>query len=102
MQITEGATYAPNRTEDPPGTTRTRSAKENCRAPECLTRILSFTRSQSEYVSQQLGYLAGNDLYNAYVEGRLTPSGLRKLFLSHIHEPGVAREQYFQLISRLQ
>ncbi len=77
-------------------------AKENCRAPECLTRILSFTRSQSEYVSQQLGYLAGNDLYNAYVEGRLTPSGLRKLFLSHIHEPGVAREQYFQLISRLQ
>ncbi len=78
------------------------SAKENCRAPECLTRILSFTRSQSEYVSEQLGYLAGNDLYNAYVEGRLTPSALRKLFLSHIHEPGAAREEYFQLISRLQ
>ncbi len=32
MQITDGATYAPKRTEDPPGTTRTRSATENCRA----------------------------------------------------------------------
>src|SRR5689334_22497726 len=32
MQITEGATYAPVRTEDPPGTTLTRSAAENFRA----------------------------------------------------------------------
>src|ERR1700722_6824160 len=28
-QITEGATYAPERTDDPPGTMRTRSATEN-------------------------------------------------------------------------
>src|SRR5258707_627465 len=31
MQITEGATYAPARTEEPPGTTRTRSATEQYR-----------------------------------------------------------------------
>src|SRR5579862_1992849 len=32
MHITDGATYAPRRTDDPPGTTRTRSASENRRA----------------------------------------------------------------------
>src|SRR6266576_1255789 len=32
MQMTEGATYEPTRTDDPPGTTRTRSATENLRA----------------------------------------------------------------------
>src|SRR5580658_5762511 len=32
MQITDGATYAPTRTDEPPGTMRTRSAVENCRA----------------------------------------------------------------------
>src|ERR1700730_2623525 len=29
MQITDAATYAPRRTDDPPGTTRTRSATVN-------------------------------------------------------------------------
>src|SRR4029077_16950675 len=32
MQITDGATYDPTRTDDPPGTTRTRSATANFRA----------------------------------------------------------------------
>src|SRR5579872_7292174 len=32
MQMTEGATYEPTRTDDPPGTTRTRSSTVNLRA----------------------------------------------------------------------
>ena len=61
----------------------------------------AFTGRKYEYAAEQLGYLTGTDLYDAYIEGRLTAVNLRKLFLTHIEEPGVAREAYFQLSKRL-
>jgi hypothetical protein len=61
----------------------------------------AFTGHKYEYAAQQLGYLIGNDLYDAYLEGRLTTATLRKLFLTHIEEPGVAREAYLLLRTRL-
>jgi hypothetical protein len=63
-------------------------------APACNGR-------KYEYIAEQLGYLTGNDLYDAYLEGRLTTAGLRKLFLAHIELPGAARESYVQLRARL-
>jgi hypothetical protein len=61
----------------------------------------AFTGHKYEYVAEQLGYLAGNDLYDAYLEGRLTTAALRKLFLTHIEQPGMARAAYAQLRTRL-
>ena len=61
----------------------------------------AFTGRKYEYVAEQLGYLTGNDLYDAYLEGRLTTAALRKLFLIHIEQRGVAREAYIQLRTRL-
>jgi hypothetical protein len=60
-----------------------------------------FTGRKYKYVAEQLGYLAGNDLYDAYLEGRLTTAALRKLFLTHIELPGLAREAYVQLRTHL-
>lgn len=60
-----------------------------------------FTGRQYEYAVERLGYLTGTDLYDAYLEGRLTTAALRKLFLTHVEHPGVARETYFQLKKRL-
>jgi hypothetical protein len=70
-------------------------------ASESLAPVPAFTGRQYEYVAQQLGYLTGNDLYDAYLEGRLTTAALRKLFLTHIEQPGVAREAYVQLRAHL-
>jgi hypothetical protein len=61
----------------------------------------AFSGRKYEYVAEQLGYLTGNDLYDAYLEGRLSCAGLRKLFLAHVEEPGVARKAYIQLRTRL-
>lgn len=61
----------------------------------------AFTGRKYEYAAEQLGYLTGTDLYDAYIEGRLTTAALRKLFLTHIEEPGVACEAYVQLRTRL-
>jgi len=60
-----------------------------------------FTAQQYDYVVEQLGHLAGTDLYDGYLEGRLTTAALRKLFLTHIEAPGVARETYIQLRTKL-
>jgi hypothetical protein len=65
------------------------------------TQVPAFTGRKADYITQQLGYLTGTDLYDAYLEGRLTTSALRKLFLTHIEHPGVAREAYIQLKTRL-
>jgi hypothetical protein len=61
----------------------------------------AFTGRKYEYVARQLGYLIGTDLYDAYIEGRLTTAALRKLFLTHIEQPGLARAAYVRLQSRL-
>jgi hypothetical protein len=60
----------------------------------------NFTGRKYEYVAGQLGYLAGNDMYDAYLEGRISTAALRKLFLAHVEQPGVAREVYRQLRTR--
>ena len=54
-----------------------------------------------EYITQQLGYLLGCDLYDGYLEGRVTPGYVRGLFLAHVEEPGAARNLYFDLVHRL-
>ena len=46
-----------------------------------------------EYVTRQLGYLLGSELYNGYLEGRVTRGCLRRLFLTHLGQPGAAREE---------
>jgi hypothetical protein len=79
---------------------RPSSAPESS-APESFAQAPAFTGRKYEYVAEQLGYLTGTDLYDAYIEGRLTTTALRKLFLTHVEEPRVAREAYVQLRKRL-
>ncbi len=65
------------------------------------TRVLAFTGRKWEYVTEQLGCLLGNDLYDAYIDGRIGPGALRRLFLAHIEEPGTAGKVYADLNARL-
>ena len=69
--------------------------------PVWQRRAFEFTGRKYEFVQEQLGMLAGNALYDAYLDGRIRPAALRKLFLSHIENPGVARETYFGLSTQL-
>jgi len=59
------------------------------------------TGAKFEYVTLQLGYLLGSDLYDAYLEDRATPRYVRGLFLTHVEEPGAARAAYFDLVHEL-
>jgi heme-binding uptake protein ChaN (Tiki superfamily) len=65
------------------------------------TRALTFTGRKWEYATERLGCLLGNDLYDAYLDGRIGQGALRRLFLAHLEEPGAASEVYASLNARL-
>ena len=54
-----------------------------------------------ESSTRELGQRIGNQLYGAYLAGKLLPSGLRRLFLAHLDEPGLARKVCGAVISKL-
>ena len=55
----------------------------------------------SELSAREWGYRIGSAIYDAYIAGKVTPGGIRRLFLAHLHEPGVARKACAAVISRL-
>ena len=79
----------------------TSAARRSRPAGPDWTRVLAFNGRKWEYVTELLGSLVGNDLYDAYIEGRIGTAALRRLFLAHLEEPGAAREVYANLNSRL-
>src|SRR5579871_3912052 len=43
-----------------------------------------------ESSAQEWGYRIGSQIYDAYLAGKITPGGVRRLFLAHLNEPGLA------------
>lgn len=54
-----------------------------------------------ESSAQEWGYRLGSEIYDAYLAGKVTPRGLRRLFLIHLDEPGIARKVCAAVISKL-
>jgi hypothetical protein len=49
-------------------------------------------RGKFESFARGWGDRIGNQIYDAYLSGRVKKSGLRRLFLAHLNEPGLARK----------
>jgi hypothetical protein len=54
-----------------------------------------------ETSAREWGYRLGSQIYDAYLSGKVAPSGLRRLFLAHVEEPGVARKVCAAVIAKL-
>jgi hypothetical protein len=54
-----------------------------------------------ESSTEEWGYRIGNQIYEAYLAGKVAPSGLRRLFLAHLDEPGLARRVCATVIAKL-
>ena len=54
-----------------------------------------------ESSAQELGYRLGSQIYDAYLAGKVPASGLRRLFLAHLDEPGLARKVCAAVIAKL-
>jgi len=51
--------------------------------------------------AEEWGYRLGSEIYAAYLAGKVAPSGLRRLFLAHLDEPGLARKVCAAVIAKL-
>jgi len=84
--------------------------------PAPVSEDLSLTRAACEKLAQaasraeedrfesaalDLGHRIGNQIYDAYLTGKVAPSGVRRLFLAHLDEPGLARKVCLAVISKL-
>jgi hypothetical protein len=58
-------------------------------------------KSKCECAARDLGYQIGSQIYEAYLAGKVAPSGLRRLFLAHLDEPGLARKVCATVIAKL-
>jgi uncharacterized iron-regulated protein len=58
-------------------------------------------RGKSDSVAEELGYRIGSQIYDAYLAGKVNPRGLRRLFLAHLQEPGMARKVCAAIIAKL-
>jgi len=58
-------------------------------------------KSKLDCAAQEIGYRMGSQIYNAYLNGKVATSGLRRLFLAHLDEPGMARKVCTAVIARL-
>ncbi|MGC2544102.1 MAG: hypothetical protein WA372_23085, partial [Candidatus Sulfotelmatobacter sp.] len=70
----------------------------------CEKAAVAAVRSdneKSQAVAKDWGYRLGSIIYDAYLAGRVTPSGLRRLFLTHLDQPGVARKVCRSVIARV-
>jgi hypothetical protein len=70
----------------------------------CERAALAALRSDEDMihsVSRDWGYRLGSMLYDAYLAGRVTPSGLRRLSLAHLDETGVARKVCKAVIAKV-
>src|SRR5229473_167104 len=58
-------------------------------------------RKKIDSSAQLLGYMLGDALYEAYLKGRVPRSMLRRLFLIHLEEPGVAKEMFREIAAKV-
>ena len=62
---------------------------------------LRADQERIESFAQEWGYRLGSQIYDAYLSGKVAASGLRRLFLAHLDEPGLARKVCVAVIGKL-
>lgn len=69
--------------------------------PKPIQHGLEYEEGKLEFVTRQLGYMLGSDLYDAYLEGRVSRRFLKSLFLTHLEDPRSAPRAYFDLAHKV-
>jgi hypothetical protein len=70
-------------------------------AAKVAEAALRAEKDKFELAAQDLGFRIGSQIYDAYLAGKVGPAGLRRLFLAHLDEPGMARRVCATIIAKL-
>ena len=69
--------------------------------PRQVEEGVRYTGEKFEYVTAQLGYMLGSDLYDAYLEGAVTRRFLKSIFLAHLDKAGTPAQTYFTVAAKV-
>jgi len=69
--------------------------------PVLMNEGVGYTGEKFDFVTRQLGYMLGSQLYDAYLQGKIAKRYLRALYFRSLDSLGTPRETYFAIISRL-
>ena len=76
--------------------------RHRCRGiPPNIKKGWQYAGERLEYVTRQLGYALGTELYDAYLSGDFTNRFLRSLFQKKIEQPGVAVATYSAILTAI-
>ncbi len=70
----------------------------------CEKAAQSAVRAEAdkfEAIAEEWGYRLGSQIYNVYLAGKVKPHGLRRLFLTHLDEPGLPRKVCTAVIAKI-
>jgi hypothetical protein len=70
-------------------------------AVDKIAQAAARSEESVEPAALELGQRMGSQIYDAYLAGKVAPGGLRRLFLAHLDEPGLAREVCGAVLSKL-
>jgi hypothetical protein len=70
-------------------------------APQPIQVGVRHGGEKLQFCTRQLGYMLGTDLYDAYMEGKVTTRYLKRLFLVHLEQPGIAGAAYFAIVRKI-
>lgn len=67
-----------------------------------IRRVPRFSdEKKCETSAQLLGYMLGDALYHAYIEGDIPTGQIRQVFLQHLERPGSAKRIYTELAAKV-
>ncbi len=69
--------------------------------PDLVRRGIQYSGDKFEFVAPRLGQMLGNQIYDAYLAGRLAKRFLRSLFLRKLERSGAARSAYYAVVRKL-
>lgn len=78
-----------------------RNPKRYLQTPKQIEEGMVYTGEKFDYVTAHLGYMLGSDLYDAYLEGRVSRRFLKSIFLAHLDSPGTPAQAYFGLVAKV-
>jgi len=96
--------YFGSRVLDPSRPTGHSDDSEPLSRAACEKAAQSAGRAEQENSAasaREWGYRIGSHIYDAYLSGKVKPSGLRRLFLAHLDEPGMARKVCTAVIAKI-
>ena len=70
-------------------------------AVDRIAQAAAQDEANLESTALDVGRRIGGQVYDAYLSGKLEPRGLRRLFLAHLEEPGMARKVCGAVLSKL-